>query len=248
MGEGCLRAGGRVPASESACGQGAVPAADSACGQGPCSRVRVCLRAGTSDRCAPPVLSLPPLRGRPLPFTKPRAATPSEVPAHPAFPGRGTMLQPLGWRDCLVLASWLHRFASLGLKSRIDARFCQRSAPRLHRFASLGLKSRIDARIALVLASWLHRFASLGLKSRIDARFALVLASWLHRFASLGLNSRIDARFLPRMAPRLQRFASLGLKSRIDAAPSCRQSRTVPPAAVVVATAPRPTPIFFVAK
>ena len=146
-------------------------------------RGRLCLRAGTSDRCAPAVLSLPPLRGRPLPFTKPRAATPSEVPAHPAFLGRGTMLQPLGWRDCLVLASWLHRFASLGLKSRIDA------------------------------------------------RIALVLTSWLHRFASLGLKSRITARFLPRMAPRLQRFASLGLKSRIDAAPSCRQSRTVPPAA-----------------
>ena len=64
-------------------------------------RVRVCLRAGTSDRCAPPVISLPPLRGGPLPFTKPRAATPSEVPAHPAFPGRGTMLQPLGCRDYL---------------------------------------------------------------------------------------------------------------------------------------------------
>ena len=72
--------------------EGGVPAAESACGQGPCfrgqvclraerrSRVRVCLRAGTSDRCAPAVLSLPPLRGRSLPFTKPRAATPSEVP------------------------------------------------------------------------------------------------------------------------------------------------------------------------
>ena len=80
--------------------EGGVPAAKSACGQGPCFRVRVCLRAGTSDRCAPPVLSLPPLRGRSLPFTKPRAATPSEVPAHPAFPGRGTMLRPLGCRDC----------------------------------------------------------------------------------------------------------------------------------------------------
>ena len=59
-------------------------------------RGRLCLRAGTSDRCAPPVLSLPPLRGRPLPFTKPRAATPSEVPAHPAFLGRGTMPHSLG--------------------------------------------------------------------------------------------------------------------------------------------------------
>ena len=50
----------------------------------------------------------------------------------------------------------------------------------LHRFAILGLKSRIDARIAPVLTLWLHRFSSLGLKSRIDARFALVLTFWLH--------------------------------------------------------------------
>ena len=63
----------------------------------------------------------------------------------------------------------------------------------LHRFASLGLKSRIDARIAPVLTSLLHRFASLGLKSRIDARIAPDLTSLLHRFASLGLKSRITA-------------------------------------------------------
>ena len=63
----------------------------------------------------------------------------------------------------------------------------------LHRFASLGLKSRIDAQIALVLTSLLHRFASLGLKSGIDARIAPLLTSLLHRFASLGLKSRIDA-------------------------------------------------------
>ena len=146
-----------------------VSASESACGGWVCSRVRVCLRAGTSDRCAPAVLSLPPLRGRPLPFTKPRAATPSEVPAHPAFPGRGTMLHPLGCRDCPVLISLLHRFASLGLKSRIDARFAPVLAFWLHRFASLGLKSRIDARITPVLTSALQRFASLGLKSGIAA-------------------------------------------------------------------------------
>ena len=81
------------------CGRDGLPAADSACVGWGCLRGRLCLRAGTSDRCAPPVLSLPPLRGRPLPFTKPRAATPSEVPAHPAFPGRGTMLRPLNCRD-----------------------------------------------------------------------------------------------------------------------------------------------------
>ena len=47
-------------------GRDRVSAAESACGQGPCFRVRVCLRAGTSDRCAPAVLSLPPLRCGPL--------------------------------------------------------------------------------------------------------------------------------------------------------------------------------------
>ena len=96
----------------------------------------------------------------------------------------------------------------------------------LHRFASLGLKSRIDARIAPVLTFWLHRFASLGLKSRIDARIAPDLTSWLHRFASLGLKSRIDARIAPDLTSWLQRLPSLGLKSRIDAAPSLRQRRT----------------------
>ena len=92
-----------------------------------------------------------------------------------------------------VLTFCLHRFASLGLKSRIDARFAPVLAFWLHRFASLGLKSGITARIAPVLISLLHRFASLGMKSRIDARIAPVLTFWLHRFASLGLKSRIDA-------------------------------------------------------
>ena len=70
----CLRAG-TVSASESACGQGL--------------RTGAHLRCFPSHRCA----------AGPSPFTKPRASTPSEVPAHPAFPGRGIMLQPLGCRD-----------------------------------------------------------------------------------------------------------------------------------------------------
>ena len=92
-----------------------------------------------------------------------------------------------------VLTSWLHRLSSLGLKSRIAARFAPVLTSLLHRFTSLGLKSRINAQIALVLAFWLHRFSSLGLKSRIDARFAPDLTSLLHRFASLSLKSRITA-------------------------------------------------------
>ena len=99
MGEGCLRAGGR-------------------------SRCRLCLRAGTSDRCAPPVLSLPPLRGRPLPFTKPRAATPSEVPAHPAFLGRGTMLHPLGCRDCSCFDLFAASIRKSGLEIKNRCTVC----------------------------------------------------------------------------------------------------------------------------
>ena len=92
----------------------------------------------------------------------------------------------------------------------------------LHRFASLGLKSRINARIASVLTLWLHRFASLGLKSRIDARISLKCAPLLQRLPSLGLKSGIAARIALVLTSLLHRFASLGLKSRIDAAPGSR--------------------------
>ena len=40
----------------------------------------------------------------------------------------------------------MHRFASLALKSRIDARNRAETGKSLHRFSSLALKSRIDAR------------------------------------------------------------------------------------------------------
>ena len=46
---------------------------------------------------------------------------------------------------CPVLASLCIRFASLGLKSRIAARFLPRMAPRLQRLPILGLKSGITA-------------------------------------------------------------------------------------------------------
>ncbi|MDY2706768.1 MAG: hypothetical protein SOV31_03440 [Candidatus Cryptobacteroides sp.] len=48
------------------------------------------------------MLSLPPLRGGPL-FTKPRAATPSEVPAHPAFLEHGIILSPWFPGDASIL-------------------------------------------------------------------------------------------------------------------------------------------------
>ena len=158
------------------------------------------------------------------------------------------MLHPLGWRNCPVLISLLHRFASLGLKSRIDARIAPVLTLWLHRFASLGLKSRIDARIALVLTSLLHRFASLGLKSGIDARIALVLTFWLHRFASLGPKSRITA------APscRQVELPAYSIRCRYVAASDSnflrRKVEQFRLRKVVTATMPRPIPIFVAAK
>ena len=180
-----------------------VPAADSACGVWAVF-LRPSLPAGRDFGPVCTCGAFPPTAARWAPhFTKPRAATPSEVPAHPAFPGRGIMLRPWAAGITPVLTSALHRFASLGLKSRIDARFTPVLTSWLHRFASLGLKSRINVRIALVLTSLLHRFASLGLKSRIDARIAPVLTSLLQRLPSLGLKSGITTRICLRMVLRL---------------------------------------------
>ena len=83
--------------------------------------------------------------------------------------------------------------------------FLAAAAMALHRFSSLGLKSRIDAAFGLFLRVSLHRFPSLGLKSRIDARRRTESGKSLHRFASLGLKSRINARKrgLPRVLPEL---------------------------------------------
>ena len=55
----------------------------------------------------------------------------------------------------------------------------------LHRFASLGLNLRIDARKRLFPRKTLHRFPSLALKSRIDAAVWLFLRVFLQRFPSL---------------------------------------------------------------
>ena len=54
----------------------------------------------------------------------------------------------------------------------------------LHRFPSLALKSRIDARKRLFSGKSLHRFPSLGLKSRIDAAFEPKRGQPLQRFPS----------------------------------------------------------------
>ena len=155
-GTGCLRARTVVP-RPSRPAEFELYAGDSACGQG--LRTGAHLRCFPSRRCA-----AGPSRSR----SHGRLRRPKSLPIRHSS-AAAQCLTPLGCRDCHVLTSWLHRFASLDLKSRIDARF------------------------ALVLASWLHRFASLGLKSRINARFLPRMAPRLQRFASLGLKSRIDA-------------------------------------------------------
>ena len=144
-----------------------------------CFRVRVCLLAGTSDRCAPAVLSLPPLRGGPLTVHEATGGYAVRSPCPSGIPRpRHNAVLPWAGGITPVLTSALHRFASLGLKSRIDAWIAPVLTLWLHRFASLGLKSRIDARIAPVLTLWLHRFASLGLKSRIDAALSCRQVEW----------------------------------------------------------------------
>ena len=79
----------------------------------------------------------------------------------------------------------------------------------LHRFASLGLKSRIDARWRVFSRVFLQRFSSLGLKSRIDAHLWAFPGKTLHRFPSLALKSRITARRRANLGQSLQRFPSL---------------------------------------
>ena len=195
-----------------------------------CSRGRVCLRGfGLSPhprlpagRDFGPVRTcgaFPPTAARRAPHrsrSHGRLRRPKSLPIRHS-PAAAQCSSPWAGGITPVLTSWLHRFASLGLKSRIDAQIALVLTSLLHRFTSLGLKSRIDAQIALVLTSLLHRFASLGLKSRIDARIALVLTFALQRFASLGLKSGIAARKSPECAPFLQRLPSLSLKSGITA-------------------------------
>ena len=79
----------------------------------------------------------------------------------------------------------------------------------LHRFPSLGLKSRIDARWRVFSRVFLQRFPSLALKSRIDAHLWAFPGKTLHRFPSLALKSRITARRRANLGQSLQRFPSL---------------------------------------
>ena len=93
---------------------GAVSASESACGQG--LRTGAHLRCFPSHRCA----------AGPSPFTKPRAATPSEVPAHPAFPGRGTMLRPLNCRDIPRISPGATSIRKSGLEIKNRCTDCPR--------------------------------------------------------------------------------------------------------------------------
>ena len=138
-------------------GDGAVYAAESACGQG--LRTGAHLRCFPSHRCA-----AGPSRSR----SHGRLRRPKSLPIRHS-PAAAQCSSHWAGGIASVLTSWLHRFASLGLKSGIAAG------------------------IAPVLAFWLHRFASLGLKSRIAARFLPRMAPRLQRLPILGLKSGITA-------------------------------------------------------
>ena len=71
-----------------------------------------------------------------------RIRPPSWHPVSACIPYDGAA----GWPFSTATTIVLHRFSSLGSKSRIDAAFGLFSRASLHRFPSLALKSRIDAR------------------------------------------------------------------------------------------------------
>ena len=139
----------RVPASESACGQGLYSAADSACGQG--LRTGAHLRCFPSRRCA-----AGPSRSR----SHGRLRRPKSLPIRHSS-AAAQCLTPLGWRDGPVLTSWLHRFACLGLKSRIDAAVGPVSEQSLQRFPSLPPEIQNHCRPRVISEQNMQRFPSL---------------------------------------------------------------------------------------
>ena len=150
--------------------EGGVPASESACGQGPCFRSRVCLRAGTSDRCAPAVLSLPPLRGGPLTVHEAtggyavRSPCPSGIP-RPRHKALSMVLQRF-------LSLVLKRFLSLVLQRFLSLV--------LHRFLISSPDLRIDARFSRFTRSCVHRFLISGPDLRIDVGFCLFMPFCVH--------------------------------------------------------------------
>ena len=187
-----------------------------------CLRGRLCLRAGTSDRCAPAVLSLPPLRGRPL-FTKPRAATPSEVPAHPAFPGRGIMLHPLGWRDYLRFDLFAASIRKSGLEIGNRCTDC----PCFDLFAASIRKFGLEIKN----------------RCRDCPCFDLLAASI--RKSGLEIGNRCTE--VPGMMLAVAVIVNSGPEIKNHCVPSFRQVEW-PACAVVAATVPRPILIFVVSK
>ena len=151
-----------------------------------CFHVRVCLRAGTVF----PRPSLPAGRGcipRPtLPAGRdfgpvrtcgafPPAAARQAPPVHEATGGyavrspcpsgipRPRHNASLPWAAGIapVLTSWLHRFASLGLKSRIDAAVGPVSEQSLQRFPSLPPEIQNHCRPRVISEQNMQRFPSL---------------------------------------------------------------------------------------
>ena len=188
-----------------------VSASESACGQG--LRTGAHLRCFPSHRCA----------AGPSPFTKPRAATPSEVPVHPAFPGRGIMLRPWAAGITPVLTSALHRFASLGLKSRIDA-----DCPFFDIFAASIRKSGLE----------------IGNRCTDYPCFDLMAAS----IRKSGLEIKNRCTEVAGMYPMAAAIAKSGPEIKNRCNTIVPASITARLQQVFAATLLRPIPIFFVAK
>ena len=140
-------------------GDGAVYAAESACGQG--LRTGAHLRCFPSHRCA----------AGPVSRSHGRLRRPKSLPIRHS-PAAAQCSSHWAGGIASVLTSWLHRFASLGLKSRIDARIAPDLTFWLHRFAILGLKSGITAAPSCRRVEWPAFGRSLPPRCRVRFQFS----------------------------------------------------------------------------
>ena len=159
------------------------------------SRVRLCLRgmglfprprlpAGRDFGPVRTCGAFPPTAARRAPHrsrSHGRLRRPKSLPIRHS-PAAAQCFSPWAAGIASVLTSWLHRFASLGLKSRIDARFALVLPSLLHRFASLGLKSRIIARKRANPGHSLQRFPisapELAITAAPDPSLDIPAAKW----------------------------------------------------------------------
>ena len=181
----CLRAGAVFPRPSLPAGRGLFPRPSLPAGKGLFPRPSL-----PSGRDFGPVRTsgaFPPTAARQAPPVHEatggyavRSPCPSGIPRP-----RHNAVLPWTARIVLVLTSWLHRFASLSLKSGIAARITPVLTLWLHRFASLGLKSRIDAAVGPVSEQSLQRVPSLPPEIQNHCRPRVISEQNMQRFPSL---------------------------------------------------------------